>query len=159
MHITTFYSCNHFLSNFFPCSFELYGIKYNCVEQYYQASKAVFFYQDPSAILRASNPKEQKRLGCAIVIFDRQKWQERRLQVMYTALKAKFDQNHALRQRLLGTGLSFLVCASPYDTYWGCGKTAQEICSCRVGDWIGYNHLGQLLMKLRACYRRDSFRH
>jgi ribA/ribD-fused uncharacterized protein len=57
---------------------------------------------------------------------------------MLKALKHKFKQNHELAKKLLDTGTSQLVEASPRDSYWGSGADGQ-----------GLNKLGQLLMIIR----------
>ncbi len=61
------------------------------------------------------------------------------MDVMRKALFAKFTSHTFLKNKLLDTGKRELVERSPHDSYWGDG-----------GDGTGENHLGRLLMELRA---------
>ena len=58
---------------------------------------------------------------------------------MACALRQKFTSHLALRAMLVATCDKNLVEASPHDYFWGCGRKG-----------TGQNHLGKLLMKLRA---------
>jgi ribA/ribD-fused uncharacterized protein len=57
---------------------------------------------------------------------------------MLHALTKKFAAGKA-RALLLATGDRPLVETSPFDAYWGCGRSGK-----------GKNRLGQLLMQVRA---------
>ncbi len=61
------------------------------------------------------------------------------MDVMRKALFAKFTSHTFLKNKLLETDKRELVERSPHDSYWGDG-----------GDGTGENHLGRLLMELRA---------
>jgi N-glycosidase YbiA len=52
---------------------------------------------------------------------------------------AKFNSHPELRKLLLATGLAQIVEDSPRDYFWGCGE-----------DRSGLNHLGKILMQIRA---------
>ena len=60
------------LSNHYKCNFVVNGKKYNCVEQYLMASKALHFKDTDIAaqIMRTENPGHQKGLGRKVVDFD-----------------------------------------------------------------------------------------
>jgi N-glycosidase YbiA len=58
--------------------------------------------------------------------------------IMLGAVRNKFAAGE-LRELLLGTGDRPLVEASPFDSYWGCGRSGK-----------GKNRLGELLMQARA---------
>ena len=49
-------------------------------------------------------------------------WADKKEEIMYKALKAKFSQNSDIRDMLLKTNDRMLVEDSPYDGYWGIGK-------------------------------------
>ena len=68
-----------------------------------------------------------------------------RIEVMYTALRAKFTSYPSLKSLLLSTTGSILSEGSPHDLYWGSGR-----------DGEGLNHLGRLLMRLRAEFLREE---
>ena|ERR1044072_3096485 len=72
-------------------------------------------------------------------------WDNKKIDVMYRALKCKFSMYPHLKSMLLATAGSVLVEASPSDLFWGGG---------REGD--GLNYLGQLLMKLRSEFLGES---
>ncbi|KAL3699032.1 hypothetical protein R1sor_017054 [Riccia sorocarpa] len=131
-------------------------VAWNSVEHYYQAHKFVGV-DDPLAkdrvlkIQFAASPEEAARLGRT---FGRERpdllrpdWDEVKMEVMYKALRLKFTAYESLNRLLLSTAGSVLVEASPNDLFWGAGRTG-----------AGKNHLGLLLMKLRAELTKDSER-
>ncbi len=61
------------------------------------------------------------------------------MELMYRCNFEKFRQNEGLRNKLLATGDATIVEASPFDSYWGCGKNG-----------LGANNLGKVLMRVRA---------
>jgi ribA/ribD-fused uncharacterized protein len=65
--------------------------------------------------------------------------------VMQQALRAKFGQSALLTRELLATGDATLEEASPYDAFWGMGRSGN-----------GENRLGRLLMELCAELRRET---
>ncbi len=64
---------------------------------------------------------------------------------MTGTLKKKYDQNPALRAKLMATGDAQLIEDSKRDSFWGVGP-----------DGKGQNMLGTLLMELRRDYRREE---
>ena len=66
---------------------------------------------------------------------------------MFDALYYKFSQNDDIRQKLLSTGNSTLVEASPRDRIWGIGLNITDAQSGK--DWKGKNLLGKTLMRVR----------
>lgn len=138
-------------SNFYKANFEVDGITFNCVEQYMMYSKAKLFCNKDIAeqIMQESEPKEIKRLGRKVLGFNDVDWNEVKEEIVYTAVKAKFNQNEKLKSILLNTGNSILAEASPYDRIWGIGTNIPE----EVQDkskWKGQNLLGKILMKVRT---------
>lgn len=51
----------------------------------------------------------------------------------------KFSKHHQLKALLLSTDSILLIENSPYDNFWGIGRTG-----------IGLNYLGTILMRLRS---------
>jgi ribA/ribD-fused uncharacterized protein len=131
-----------FLSNFYASPIILQGKTYATAEHAYQAAKTL----DPDEqeeIRAAPTPDEAKRLAAEVTL--RPGWAELRLAVMAQVLRAKFEQSPELREALLGTHDAILVEGNTWgDFFWG-------IC-----DGRGENHLGNLLMELRARLRRES---
>ena len=145
-----FYRCRGpygFLSNFYPSRFvlghpSLTGPRaWRTVEHYFQAMKATDDGEAES-IRVASSPREAKRLGRAAVL--RPDWHEVRLDIMETAVRAKFEQNPDLAAKLLATFPARLhedTGEPPRDPFWGL-----------PGD-----NLGKVLMKIREALReRES---
>ncbi len=85
------------------------------------------------------NPGKAKRLVKRLKI--RSDWNSIKIDVMETGLRAKFEQNHDLRELLLATGEEELQEGNMWgDTFWGIDLKTN----------VGENHLGKLLMKIRA---------
>jgi len=128
------------LSNFAPFGFEEDGVYWPTVEHYFQAQTFSGSENDAyrEKIRAAKTPKEAKALGRTRSIPIRPDWEEAKDSIMLAALRKKFATG-AVRALLLATGDRPLVEASPFDNYWGCGRSGK-----------GKNRLGQLLMQVRA---------
>jgi ribA/ribD-fused uncharacterized protein len=130
----------HELSNFAPHGFEEDGVYWPTVEHYFQAQKFPgarnAAYREK--IRRATAPREAKALGRTRGIAIRPDWEEVKDGIMLTALRKKFASEYLCRL-LLATGHRTLIEASPFDAYWGCGRSGK-----------GKNRLGELLMQVRA---------
>jgi ribA/ribD-fused uncharacterized protein len=123
-----------FLSNMSSSKFVVDGIKYNSVENFFQAQKTLDL-EERKRIAEMS-PVDAKRAGRKVSL--RKDWNDIRLEIMETGLRMKF-KNPFLRKLLLNTGSSMLIEGNNYgDRFWG-----------KV-DGIGNNHLGELLMSVRA---------
>ena len=138
-------------SQWFPSSFSLDGVGYNCCEQFMMAEKARVFGDQATLakILATDSPAEQKSLGRKIRNFDGAVWKGVCRGVVYAANLAKFSQNPVLRERLLATGRKVLVEASPLDTIWGIGLSANNPRAVDPAKWRGVNWLGVALMQVR----------
>ena len=126
---------NSFLSNMSDSPIIINGESYPTVEHAFQAAK----FSDPAkrkAIAEAKTAADAKRLGKQSGM--RPDWNERRVKIMEDILRAKFDQNAELKQKLIDTGDTELIEGNTWgDKFWG------------QVDGIGENNLGKLLMKLR----------
>lgn len=154
-----FYGSKDILSNFYPTSFIVDDVKFNCVEQYFQYQKAMIFGAHDTAvkILETTSPTVQKSLGRkSIPNFTGDIWNSKCIDVMQKGLYAKFSQNFELKKFLLDTDDAILVEAAPRDLFWGVGygKTNEKITDPRM--WRGQNRLGFELMKTRKLIR-DGF--
>lgn len=142
--IISFTEPNFFLSNFSPAAVRLNDLHdaemtFPTVEHAYQAAKTLDIYER-SQILHAETPAEAKQLGRQSTI--RTDWEQVKLGVMRDLLYQKFA--HAdLAQRLLATGDATLIEGNTWDDrFWGAVNDD--------GQWVGENHLGRLLMEVRA---------
>ena len=138
-------------SNWFPCEFEIDGIKYNCTEQYMMHQKALLFGDLGIAgrIMESPNPRFQKALGRQVDGFDKEKWEAVCSSIVFKANYAKFTQNEELKQQLLSTGNRILVEASPEDAIWGIGIGESFTGVEDPKNWRGFNLLGWALTLVR----------
>jgi N-glycosidase YbiA len=126
----------NYLSNFYPVDIYLDGNKYSSVEHAFQAAKTLN-EQERLAIQQAKTPSEAKKLGRKATM--RSDWEATKIEVMHSLLVQKFMLRPDLCVKLLGTGSAELVEGNDWnDTFWG-------VCRGR-----GHNHLGKLLMQVRA---------
>jgi ribA/ribD-fused uncharacterized protein len=137
----------HFLSNFHEANVRIGNFTFKTNEAAFQAAK----YQamkgsdrDKSdyvaSVLMAKTPGETKSLGRRVDIH-LEAWEAMRVRHMREIVRAKFDQNHDLRAKLMQTGSGILVESNTWgDVYWG-------RCNGR-----GLNILGNILMELRGYY-------
>ena len=133
--ISSFFDQYRFLSNFYMAPIELGDIEYPSSEHAFQAAKT----KDKKIrkkIARQPTARQAKQLGRAVEL--REDWEERKVNIMYRILFAKFNQHKDLREKLFATGDAELVEGNTWgDMYWGvCGGN-------------GENKLGKLLMLLR----------
>jgi ribA/ribD-fused uncharacterized protein len=131
-------------SNFAPFAFELDGVRWATVENFYQAQK----FTDPAlheAIRTAEKPIIAKSLADGNRDKVRPNWDALKDTAMYRAVRAKFETHAELRTLLLATGEEDLLEDSPTDAYWGIGA-----------DGKGLNRLGQILMRVRAELRESA---
>ena len=126
------------LSNFHWSPFLLEDKTWPTVEHYFQAQK---FPADPDLqerVRAAKTALAAKRLGRTKTAAFRSDWESIKDEVMYTGIKAKFQQNPVLAALLLETGSAWLIEKAPRDSYWGSGPNG-----------CGKNKTGQILMHVR----------
>lgn len=126
-------------SNFYEAQFELDGKIWKTVEHYFQHEKFPGNTILQEKIWQAKTPASAKQLGKTRAPTFRRDWNDVRDEVMKSAVEAKFQQNPTLLQLLLETGSTLLEEKSPFDSYWGTGRTGK-----------GQNKMGQILMELRS---------
>lgn len=122
-----------FLSNFYEAPLVYKGLRYLNSESAYQGQK------DPSRAEEFVDLKamQSKRLGRKVTIRD--DWDSVKLDIMYEIVLAKFTQNPELLDKLKATGDAILIEGNYWhDTFWG------------VCEGKGKNHLGKIIMKIRA---------
>jgi len=136
--IERFAGPDRFLSNFYLAEIMWEGKPYPSSEHLYQAMKAGT-EEEREWVRTSPTVKEAKFRGQKIrATAD---WSERRISAMRSVLEAKFDQHPDLAANLDGTGGAELVEGNTWgDTFWGVDTDTGR----------GENHLGRLLMELRA---------
>lgn len=122
-------------SNFYPIDFKFDGNNFNCSEQAYMYYKSFDkVYRDK--ILKLSNPFEIKKLGreCELV----KGWDDKKVEIMYNVVYAKFSQNDHIKDILLSTGTASIH-EDCKDPWWGGGPNYPA----------GRDLLGKVLMRIR----------
>ena len=126
-----------FLSNFFESEITYNGLTYKNNEAAFQAQKCLSERQKPP--FTEYNPGMAKRRGRHVQL--RGDWERVKFGIMEEIVRAKFQQNPELAERLIETGNSRLVEGNDWgDTTWGFDIKRKR----------GENHLGKILMKIRA---------
>ena len=74
---------------------------------------------------------------------------QKRYEITKVAIKAKFEQNDELKQKLLSTGNTILAEANPWDDYWGIGIDDATAKRMDIFKWPGCGMLGVILMEVR----------
>ncbi|PYC68055.1 DUF1768 domain-containing protein [Streptomyces tateyamensis] len=140
------------LSQWWPGAFTVDGVRYATAEHWMMAGKARLFgdAEIVPRILAARTPAEAKELGRLVRGFDEERWAAHRFALVVAGNRAKFGQDPALRDYLLGTGNRVLVEASPLDRVWGIGLAADDERAADPAQWRGLNLLGFALMQARA---------
>lgn len=132
-----------FLSNMYPCivpislNNKLY--KFKCAESAFQAFKNLDFIDHFVEL----DGYRARRFGRTVKIKNIKLWESIKDRVMYKVVKAKFDNNPNLINRLLDIDGQIQEDNYWHDTYWG------------VCNGKGLNKLGSILMHLRKVYCRD----
>jgi hypothetical protein len=155
---TFFYRSKHPFSQWYPCSFEIDNIIFNCTEQYMMYGKALLFEDEEIAqkILTKSQPRDQKALGRQVKNFVQEVWEKEAKNIVYKANYAKFSQNENLKRFLLATAGTTLVEASPTDHIWGIGLSEDNPDSLDRSKWKGTNWLGEVLTQLREDLQNEE---
>ncbi|MEI7718357.1 MAG: NADAR family protein [archaeon] len=111
-----------------PSNFQVQGVRFNCAEQFMMYQKALLFGDNSvmEKILNSVDPQEQKGFGREIRGYSDQVWIPEREQVVYNGNYAKFTQNDDLYKIFMQTSGTTLVEASPKDTIYGIGLSADD---------------------------------
>ena len=131
--VTHFRGKHYFLSNFYPATVVYNGVQYENNEAAFQAQKCPERAEEFASL----PPNEAKRLGRRVKL--RLGWESVKRDVMKGVIRAKFEQNPELREKLLATGDAELIEGNHWDdTYWG-------VCHNK-----GRNELGKILVNVRS---------
>ena len=128
------------------CPFTRSTRVYATVEHYFQACKATTL-DAHAGIAEQPTPRDAKRAGRQVRL--RADWEDVKVDVMLTALRAKF-RIPKYRDRLLATGESLIVEESRHDLEWGARKADE--------GFIGKNLLGKALVAVRDELRASDVR-
>lgn len=142
-------------SQWWPCGFEVEGVRYLTAEQFMMAGKARVFGDEPALekILSERSPSKAKAVGRTVKGFDAEVWARHRFELVTQGNLAKFSQDEQLRAYLLSTGSEILVEASPRDRIWGIGLGRTDHRVHQPEHWRGSNLLGFALVRTREILR------
>lgn len=133
--IAGFHGEHRWLSNFWSVQISGSELTYPSAEHAYQAAKCI--NAEDRELFTAGTAGEAKRLGRKVK--SRPDWTTARVPVMLAVLHRKFARGTQLAAKLIATGSEELIEANTWgDVFWG---------QCRG---VGENHLGKLLMQVRA---------
>lgn len=125
-----------FLSNRFPCRVLWEGLEYRSAEAAFQASKC----QDEMERRVYAGCSTDKAILKGKDQIPYQGWEDDQLGIMESILRAKFELNPSLMQKLADTeNCVFLNGNNKQETFWGID----------LYSWIGENHLGRIIMSIR----------
>ena len=123
------------LSNFHTCPVHFEGLTFGNTEAAFQAAKSLDMKERVKFVDLAAG--QSKRLGRRVEL--RPDWEDVKIDIMRQVLKCKFTQNPELGEKLIATGDAELIEGNNWnDRFWG------------VCRGVGKNHLGKLLMEVRA---------
>lgn len=132
--INSFRNEYFFLSNFYEAPVIYDGITYQNNEAAFQAQKCA--EKSDRHQFAALNPSQAKHLGRRVAL--RKDWEQIKVSVMREIVKAKFEQNPSLAEKLIATGDAHLEEGNTWgDRIWG------------TVNGVGANHLGRILMEIR----------
>ena len=127
------------------------SVRYSCVEQYMMAMKARLFGDRATLkkIMATQIPKVQKQLGREVKGFNPEVWSEVAYEVVLRATVEKYRQNPKLLILLQASGDLEFVEASPLDTIWGIGLSADNPDALDKSKWKGQNLLGKAITQAK----------
>jgi ribA/ribD-fused uncharacterized protein len=124
------------------------GLTYPTVEHAFQAAKTHDVDQRMS-LLNAKTPSGAKQMGRRIK--RRADWFDVSLVIMESLVRQKFTYYPDLRAKLLETGDTALIEGNTWrDKFYG------AIWDAKISEWVGENHLGKILMKVRSELRNET---
>lgn len=138
-------------SNFFKTRFYLDGRYWTTTEKYFMYQKAITFNDTETAekILKLDNPRDVKQLGREVKNFSEEKWDKVKEEIMYKAVKAKFEQDGLCNYCIKEYPNAIFVEGSPYDKIWGVGIKFDDYRIFNKINWKGKNLLGKILTRVR----------
>lgn len=139
------------LSQWYPAPFVVSGVRYATAEHWMMAAKARLFGDEAalSGIIGNDDPAAAKETGRAVQGYDDAAWCNHRVTAVREGSAHKFRQNPEMGALLASTAGKVLVEASPFDTIWGIGLSAENPKAQDPSTWRGENLLGFALMWAR----------
>ena len=141
-------------SNLYECPIEDNGIVYRSSEQHYQCGRARAAKNQRLLRKLRECKKTYELIRLAKQIEDPENWDQLRIPLMRKSIYLKYEQNPALRDKLVNTK-GFLYEAT-FTDFWGCGMSiaqAEEISKDTIKK---PNKHGELTAEYRDCYLKGE---
>ena len=140
-------------SNWYQSELCYKGHSFNNVEQAYQWAKATHAKDDKVAkkLLYTTNPRVAKNLGRAVKGLTATTWDMDKRDIMRELVKIKFCDDAELKTERLNSKDLKLVEAG-LDPFYGIGLTMSSSDIFDPTKWKGKNHLGDILVAIRASW-------
>jgi ribA/ribD-fused uncharacterized protein len=150
-HSVVFFTRNAIYSNLHPLNIKIDGKVFNCNEQFFQFSKAIFFNDLEAAdrIMAERDPYKMMNIAKAIKGYNHTRWLQEARKYLTMANEAKYAQNANARQALLATKKKKIGEASA-NVIYGTGIGLLSKKASDVTAWTGQNMMGSILEEVRA---------
>lgn len=127
-YITSFRGKHAFLSNFYACRVDMFidgeELSFSSSEAAFQALKC----PERAKEFIGLTGSQAKKLGKSVTL--RKDWNDLRVGIMLIVIRAKFQQNPYLMERLVNTSEYLIEGNTWNDTFWG-------MCNDRGENWLG----------------------
>jgi ribA/ribD-fused uncharacterized protein len=133
-----------FLSNFYLAPVRFNQTTFPSNEHAFQAAKTHNNLIRDLIAYHVEKPGDAKKIGRDLRL--RSDWERVKLDIMHRIVYSKFALNDDLARKLLKTGNAELIEGNNWgDEYWGMVLRGR-----RKDEWVGENHLGNILMQVRS---------
>ena len=152
--ITPFNGPSDILSNFYPCSLELYGVKHKSAEHAYQYTKAMRCGDLDAAntIKDSQDALSAKRIGDKIK--PNEQWNDTKHKVMEEVVENKCVQVPIFKEKLRSAKCSTIFVETTYSDEWGSGLDRTGTVNTKREHWPGQNALGIIIGKVAKKVRK-----
>jgi ribA/ribD-fused uncharacterized protein len=146
---------NHFLGRSHMESFQEFGVKFSCVQQYLVWRKAVMFadYRAVVLVMKAKTVRDMIKIGRTVIGFDDAVWRIYRKAILTQAYTLKFSQNQDTANKFVALGKGIFVFSVPHEVY-GSGLTEANPENVNVKNHNGSNLVGEVLTELYPIVRK-----
>lgn len=153
-NITPFNGPSDVLSNFFPCSLDIYGVTHRSAEHAFQYTKAVRCgdLDAASSIKEAPDALSAKRLGDKVL--PNEQWNETKRNVMEEIVENKCVQVPMFREKLRAAKRNTVFVETTFNDVWGSGLDKQGTSYTKIQKWPGANTLGTIIGKVANKIRK-----
>lgn len=149
--VVAFRANNNPLSNYYQCTVTINNVPFRSSEHAYQWKKCKNAKRPDLAerILGAATPADAKLITEELTPDENvATWDAIKNTVMEYVLKSKWNCSGRFRQTLMATH-GMTIAEATQDTYWGVGVAPNLAQSTKPSKFLGTNHLGRLLQKIR----------